>query len=294
MQKSSVIMADLRKTESNLMGEISKNVERGNFAIDEDDKELQRNRKQIANQVAMLKSNKNAILGTVDALAMAQKQMGEQSSRMDALRNVVQQQADKGFELEKVSRSQATELRNLKGELDRLQILLRTREQEALMEGKAKNDQITKVTNQLATTVLKSGKQHQTNSILKSEIEKLKIMLASAERVNAILMGKETDEKLKEMVEIEKTRANEMAELKMRVMEGEAVAGDVQYISAMQDLTKQLTTLGIERAYRATTVPVATDVKGDVKEEAKGDGKVYPEGVKPEVKEKKSGGCVIL
>jgi hypothetical protein len=65
MQKSIVIMTDLRKTESNLMGEISKNVERGNFAIDEDDKELQRNRKQIANQVAMLKSNKTAILGTV-------------------------------------------------------------------------------------------------------------------------------------------------------------------------------------------------------------------------------------
>lgn len=104
MQKSQVINEDLRKTESNLMGEISRNVERGTtVAFDEDDKELEKNRKQLA----MLNNNKKAILGTVDALVMAQSQIGEQTKRMDALRVTVQTQADKSAALEKVSKGQA-------------------------------------------------------------------------------------------------------------------------------------------------------------------------------------------
>jgi hypothetical protein len=218
---------------------------------------------------------------------MAQKQMGEQSSRMEALRNVVQQQADKGVALEKVSRSQATELRNLKGELDRLQILLRTREQEALIENKAKNDQLIEKTNQLGNELLKAGKIRENTAELRGEIEKLKIMLASAERVNAILMAKETDEKLREMVEIENTRAKEMGSMKEEVVRLGAKVDEGKYGEAMEDLGRQL-----GRLYGKSVVGgVAVKEEKLVKVEAKGDGKVYPEG-KVAGKEKK--GCNIL
>jgi hypothetical protein len=288
MQKSQAIMVDLRKTESNLMGEISRNIDRGlDYSIDEDDKELQKNRKMIAKQVEALKSNKIAILGTVDALAMAQKQMGEQSSRMDALRNVVQQQADKGAALEKVSRSQATELRNLTGELDRLQILLRTREQEALLEGKAKSDALIEKTTQLGNEMLKAAKIRETTALLKAEIEKLKIMLASAERVNAILMGKETDEKLATMIDEEKVRAVDMAKLKEKVVLLGSKIDETAYVEAMVELSKQLGKL----YQRGPAAPVTAKEGNVTVNGVKGDGKVHPDGVK--VKEKK-GGCVIL
>lgn len=197
MQKSQAVQDQLRKTESILMGEVSRNIERGAFHYDEDDKELVKNRKQLE----MLKSNKKAIVNTVDALSQAQERMNEQSNRMEALKTIVNQQASKGAQLEKVSQDQSKELTNLRQELERLQTVLRTREQEHLTESKVLGEQLHEKSNQLGKELLVSAKLRESLTEQKAELEKLKVMLASAERVNEILKGSGADQKLLDMAD---------------------------------------------------------------------------------------------
>lgn len=69
------------------------------------------------------------------------------------------------------------------------------------MDSKTKTDQLLEKGNLLGDELIRAAKQRETISQLRADLEKIKIILASAERVNAILKGKETDVKLLEMVE---------------------------------------------------------------------------------------------